>query len=91
MLKTYLYVPEELDNKVESIAKSKKISKAQALRDAIKEGVSALEKKQYGGAEVLLELAELARKNKIKGPRDGAVNHDYYLWGLPKRDTKIKP
>lgn len=90
MLKTYLYLPEELNTELTKLAIAQNKSKAQALREAIKEGISVLEKKQHGGAEVLLGLAKMAKKHKVKGPRDGAINHDYYLWGLPKRNPNIK-
>ncbi len=91
MLKTYLYLPEELNNNLTKLALAQNKSKAQALREAIKEGLSVLEKKQHKGAEVLLGLAKMAKKYNVKGPRDASINLDYYLWGLPKRDTNIKP
>lgn len=34
-----------------------------------------------GGAEGLLELAKLAEKYHIKGPKDLSSNHDKYIWG----------
>lgn len=91
MLKTYLYVPESLEEKITRSAKAQNKSKAAVIRQALEEGLSSLEEKGKGGAEVLLKLSEWAKKNNVKGPRDGSVNHDYYLWGFPKKDPKIKP
>lgn len=91
MLKTYLYIPDHLEEKIRQTARMQKKSKAELMRQALEEGISNLTKKQVGGAEVLLELAELARKHNIKGPKDAAINHDYYLWGLPKKNPRIKP
>lgn len=91
MLRTYLYIPEHLDTKIVRKAKEASKSKAEIIRQAIEAGFESMEKQKSGGAEVLLQLAEFAQKNNIKGPRDGSVNHDYYLWGFPKRNTKIKP
>lgn len=91
MLKTYLYVPEELKEKIIRTAKAQNKSKAEIMRQALREGIESLRRKQASGAEVLLELAELAKKNHVSGPKDGSINHDYYLWGFPKKDPKIKP
>lgn len=90
MLKTYLYIPEQLERKIKITAETQNKSKAEIIRTALAEGLDALEKNRTGGAEILLALATFAKKNKIKGPRDASVNHDYYLWGLPKKNSKIK-
>lgn len=89
MLKTYLYIPEHLDEKIKSVAKRQGKSKADVIRTTLEEGLAA-EKAKSGGAEALLALTSFAKKHNIKGPRDASVNLDYYLWGLPKRDKKIK-
>ena len=85
MLKTYLYIPEQIDLEVRKLAKEEKKSKAEILRTALEKGIAAIKKRKYAGAEVLLKLADLGKKYKIKGPRDAYTNHDYYLWGLPKK------
>lgn len=91
MLKTYLYIPEHLNKKIDYTAKTQNKSKAEVIRAALEEGMDNLQKQQAGGAEVLLKLAELAKKNQVKGPRDSSANHDYYLWGLPRKNPRIKP
>lgn len=91
MLKTYLYIPEHLEIMIKHTAKTQKKSKAEVIRKALEEGFRSLENQKYGGAEVLLKIAELAKRHKVKGPRDGSINHDYYLWGLPKKNPRIKP
>lgn len=89
MLRTYLYIPEHLQEKINYTARSQNKSKAEVIRQAIHKGLEATEPKS-GGAEVLLKLAELAKKQGVKGPRDASVNHDYYLWGLPKKNSRTK-
>lgn len=91
MLKTYLYIPDNLNEKITHAAKVQKKAKAEVIRQALREGLEVIEKQKVGGAEALLKIAELAKKYKVKGPRDLSVNHDYYLWGLPKKDSRIKP
>lgn len=90
MLKTYLYVPDELERKIILTARVQNKSKAQFIREALEEGVKIIQERQTGGAEVLLEIAEMAKKYKVKGPKDGSINHDYYLWGFPKKNKRIK-
>lgn len=90
MLKTYLYIPDQLNEKIKSAAKRRGKSKAEVIRETLEEGLTK-EKEKDGGVKALLKLAELGKKYNAKGPRDASVNHDYYLWGLPKRDTKVKP
>ncbi len=91
MLKTYLYVPEELDKKINFTAKTQNKSKAEVIRLALQEGINAIEMKSSGGAEVLLQIYKLGKKYKVKGPRDASINHDYYLYGLPKKNQTLKP
>lgn len=91
MLRTYLYIPDEMEKKIKYTAKAQNKSKAEVIRYALEAGFESIEKQKPGGAEVLLRLAEIAKKYKAKGPRDASVNHDYYLWGFPKKDTSIKP
>ena len=79
MLRTYIYVPDELDKKVIKIAKAIKISKAEAIRRAISSWVDNVVNKN-SGAESLLMLAELGKKMKLKGPKDLSTNMDKYLW-----------
>lgn len=91
MLKTYLYIPEQLEEKLKLTAKTQRKSKAEVMRQALQEGISVIEKQQAGGAEVLLKIAELAKKHHVKGPRDLSINHDYYLWGGKKKNPRIRP
>lgn len=45
--------------------------------------------KKMSGAEALLELAkraeEIDKEYGYSGPTDWSVNHDHYLYGLPKK------
>lgn len=81
MLKTYLYVPDHLNEQIVYLAKTHKKSKAEVIRQALEVGVAAVGQKPGGGAEVLLKLAEIGKKYKLKGPKDLSKNMDKYLWG----------
>lgn len=85
MLRTYLYIPDNLEKQINQVVQAQKKSKAEILREAIKKGLQESNNENNAGVEVLLKLARLAKKYKVKGPRDASINHDYYLWGLPKK------
>ena len=82
MLKTYLYLPEELDNQIKRVATFNKASKAETIRQVLKEGLEVVEakKSKKGNAESLVKLAEIGNKNNLKGPKDASKNLDKYLW-----------
>lgn len=84
MLRTYLYIPDNLEKRIKETAQIQKNSKAEVMRQALQKGLEILAPKE-GGAGALLKIAELGRKNKVKGPKDLSMNHDYYLWGGKKR------
>lgn len=81
MLRTYLYVPEELNKEIAYMAKYNKKSKARIIREALEEGLTIIKKPKSGGVEALLKIAELGTRINAKGPKDLSSNLDKYLWG----------
>lgn len=79
MLRTYLYIPEELSRKAAFMAKQQKKSKAAVMREAMERGINRVP--QSGGADVLLKIAQLGKKYNVKGPKDGVEHFDNYLYG----------
>lgn len=80
MLKTYLYVPEQLNEEINILAEAQKISKAELMRNALKAGLPFLKRKWIDSAEVLLKVAEIGEKYKVRGPKDASLKLDEYLW-----------
>lgn len=80
MLKTYLYIPDELDRKIKQAAKRQNKSKAEVIRHALEKGLNQTENKGNAGVEVLFKLVELGKKAKFKGVHDSA-RMDELLWG----------
>ena len=80
MLKTYLYIPEQLEEKINLAVKTQKRSKAEILRTALNEGLHVMEKQNVGGAKTLLKLAEIGKKAQFNGVHDSA-RMDEQLWG----------
>ena len=80
MLKTYLYIPEQLEEKIVYIAKALKQSKAEVIRQALEKGIHAIQRQGTASAQALLEVAKLGKKHHIKGPKDSSERMDDYLW-----------
>ena len=80
MLKTYLYVPKELNTEIINLAAARKTSKAEVIRNALEEGIDILKRKETGSLDVLYKVADIGRKINAKGPKDLSKNLDKYLW-----------
>jgi len=82
MLKTYLYIPEHLEEKITQTAQNQNKSKAEVIRLAIEKGLQVEEKNASAGVEALFKLAELGKKYKLKGPKNSSERIDELLWGI---------
>lgn len=79
MIRTQVYLPKILYQQVSLIAKRENKAKAQVVREALEEGLE--KRNRYSNAgQALLELAELGKKLRLKGPKDLSVNIDKYLY-----------
>lgn len=81
MLKTYLYLPEDLNQQIISAATSQNKSKAEIIRQALRKGIVPAQEHKTSSADFLLKLAEIGKKHKFKGPKDGSQRIDELLWG----------
>jgi len=80
MLKTYLYIPEQLEQKITLTAKIQNKSKAEVIRQAIEKGITSVAQQGTASAQVLFKLAELGKRHKFQGPNDSSVRIDDLLW-----------
>jgi len=80
MLKTYLYVPDFLDKQIKEAALLQNQSKAEIMRQALTRGIVAIENQTTASAQALFKVAEIGRKYKLKGPKNGSEKMDGYLW-----------
>jgi len=87
MLRINIYIPEDLNKKLDFTARSRRRAKAEVIREAIDQGLRVIRPK-FGNAQALLNLAKMAEKIPTKGkvPKDFVKNLDYYTWGGEKRD-----
>lgn len=77
MIRTQVYLPKQLYQTIDLVAKRENKPKAQVIRDVLEEGI---ENKQGNVGEALLSLAALGKKLKLKGPSDLSKNIDKYLY-----------
>lgn len=81
MLKTYLYIPDQLEEKIIYAAKANKISKAEVMRQSLERGIDTIWRQGSASAQILLRLADLGKQYKLRGPKDSSVRMDELLWG----------
>lgn len=81
MLRTYLYIPEHLQEKINHTAKNQNKSKAEVIRQALEKGIAQVSQQGTASAQVLLKLAELGKQQNLKGPKNSSVRMDELLWG----------
>lgn len=89
MKRTQLNLDEKTYYQLVSYAESKKTSLSEAARSLIGKQIR---KEAPSAKNVLLGLAELGRKYKVRGPHDLSTKIDYYLYGEgnPKFGSKNK-
>lgn len=81
MLKTYLYIPDQLEDKIKDTARLIKKSKAEVMRQALEKGIRIVQHQGTASVQVLFKVAELGKKYKVKGPKDAVKHFDEYLYG----------
>jgi hypothetical protein len=80
MLKTYLYIPQDLNTKINAMSTNQKVSKAELIRQAIRAGLKKLDTGTSSSVDLLTKLKDLGDKHNLKGPADLTNNMDNYLW-----------
>ena len=75
MLRTQVYLPEDIYQEIKVAAKKENKATAQVVRELLEEGLSIKRQKSSIG-KALLELTTI----KAKGPKDLSTNIDNYLY-----------
>lgn len=86
MLRTYLYIPEHLEKKINVTAKAQKTSKAEVMRQALEKGITVVQQQGTASVVALQKLAEIGERYQPKGPKDLSSNLDKYLWGIENNE-----
>lgn len=82
MIRTQIYIPETIHNKLMRIAEAQGTAMAQLVRTFIEDGLKRTEDVDYSGKTALQNILNIHAQG---GPRDLSVNHDHYLYGGPKK------
>lgn len=80
MLRTYLYIPDNLEKQINQVVQAQKKSKAEVLRQAIEKGIATFQQQGAASAQTLLELARIGKRYKLNGIHDSS-RIDELLWG----------
>lgn len=77
MIRTQIYLPKQLYQAIDLVAKKEKKAKAQVIREVLER---ALEKKAETIGDALGKLIDAGKKFHFHGPKDLSTNHDKYLY-----------
>ena len=80
MLKTYLYLPTELNEKLETAAKIQKKSKAEIIRLALERSMTSFKEESNASALVFGKIAKIGIKHNPDSRSDLSENIDRFLW-----------
>ena len=83
MIRTQVYIPETLHNKLTRLAEAKGEPMAKVVRDFLEDGIRKAQQTDDSGITTLRRIANLKLKG---GPRDLSINLDHYLYGGPKKN-----
>lgn len=83
MIRTQIYLDEDIHKDISLLARKGKVSMAKIARDILKEGVLKRKNLDKSGKEVLKKLLEIGATG---GPSDLSANLDHYLYGTPKKN-----
>ena len=79
MVKSQIYLEPQQVNFLRQVARQKKSTMSDIIRDLINEKIPNSQIQKNSG-QWALELAQKAEKMKVKGPSDLATNPDKYLY-----------
>jgi hypothetical protein len=85
MSRTTLVIPPALRRRAAAHARGQGKSLSQFVRERLEESLAAVPGTQRSRARARF-LGRKPWQGKAGGATDTAVNHDFYLYGLPKRD-----
>lgn len=80
MLRTYVYVQDELEKQLLEVMRTKSTSKAQVIRTALKKGLASMKAEENESVDVLFKIRELGEKYKLSGPKNSSTRIDELLW-----------
>lgn len=86
MIRRQLYLTRELDQKLKELAKDANLSESEILREALGSYLAQEERKR-----ILLEknpLYQMIGFCKTGGGKDGAANHDKYIYDIRREREK---
>ncbi|MBI2426315.1 MAG: hypothetical protein HYV34_00550 [Candidatus Kerfeldbacteria bacterium] len=82
MIRTQIYLPQDLHRQLTTLARGRNTSLAGVIRNFVQHGLQQELDVDHTGKKALLSLLEIKAKG---GPKDLSTNLDHYLYGGPKR------
>jgi len=80
LVPTTVYVQPELKRTVREVARKRRCTDAEVIREALAAGLEHLKNQQEASLTGLKALIQFAETHQAKGPDDLSQNLDKYLW-----------
>lgn len=84
MIRTQLYLPEQLHSKLIHLAQSLDKSLAEVVREFLEVSIKRVERVDYSGKSAIRNLIQI---EAVGGPADLSTNIDHYLYGAPRKTS----
>ena len=78
MIRTQVYLPDEVYHTIQGVAKKESVSMAEKIREFLIQGLGFTKKKPKSFLSALRDLSFKGNKNT---PKDLSINHDRHLYG----------
>ena len=78
MIRTQVYLPDEVYHAIQGVAKRQRLSMAEKIREFLIQGLGFTKKKPKSFLAALRNISFKGNKNT---PKDLSQNHDKYLYG----------
>lgn len=85
MSRKQIYLPEDAARRLRRLSQATGMSEAALIRRALDEYLGKMARQVRGEEDPLLQLIGLC--DSPEGPTDASLNHDFYLYGAPKRES----
>jgi len=86
MKRKQIYLDEKDEKILKEYAIRENVSEAYLIREAVAQYITSKSVESKKKRNPLLEMIGLFKD----GPSDGSINHDHYIYGVPKKHPKKK-
>lgn len=92
MIRTQIYLPEEMHSKLNRLATVRNEPMAHIVRTFVEEGLQREQPSLRSNVHILVEITNLAKEHHWQGPGDAAERHNAYfqsIWDIEEQAKQL--